>query len=228
MQRECFETDYRVLGPSVLRTIEVMLQGWKRYHDDESAYLRAKAVRWAEEIRQAYPLLPVAKRWGPNPEAAARLMAEIEAALGPPSLARRCLAVAAAPLAAAWTRFTLQYDCLQHPRLQRRAYRCSRWALRPGKIGSLRVDVEHALQHTVVKLEGTMDRASARRLAAGILSHLKMTDAHVHVVVAEGTHATPPPLQILEKWLTRQRHRISVATHSAPAIWRMLDLNKSC
>jgi len=100
LQRECFETDYRVLGPSVLRVVEVRLQGWKRYHHDRSAYLRAKAARWAEEIRQAYPVLQVAKRWGPNPEAAARLQAEIEASPGaawpgsrrwpPPGPASRC------------------------------------------------------------------------------------------------------------------------------------------
>ena len=166
----------------------------------------------------------MAKRWGPNPEAAARLQAEIEATLGPASLARRCLALVA-PLAAAWTRFTLKYDCFQHPRLQRRSYRCSHWPLRPGKIGSLRVDIERSLKPTVVKLEGAMDRASARRLAAGILSHLKATDAHVHLIVAEGTHATPRHLRILEKWVTRERHRVSVTIPSAPEIWNKIDLN---
>lgn len=223
LQRECFETDYRVLGPSVVRTVEVWLQGWKRYHDDDSAYLRAKAARWAAEIRQAYPVLRVAKRWGTNPGAAARLQAEIEATLGPASLARRCFAVLS-PLAAAWTRFTLQYDCFQHPRLQRRSYRCSRWTLRAGEIGSLRVAIERSLKPTVVKLEGAMDRASARRLAAGILTHLQTTDAHVHVVVAEGTHATRRHLRILEKRLTRQRHRVSVAIPSAPKIWIELKI----
>ena len=227
LQRECFDTDFRVLGPSILRLAEVWLQGWKRYHDADSAYLRAKAARWADDIWHAYPVFQVAKRWGPNPEAAARLLAEIKATLGPPSLAQRSLAFAA-PLAAAWTRFTMQYDRFQHPRLQRRAYRCSRWALRPGKIGSLRVEIERALRPTVVKLEGAMDRASARRLAAGILTHLQATDAHVHLVVAEGTHATRRHLRILEKWLARQRHRVSVAIPSAPAIWNQIDLNKSC
>ena len=226
LQRQCFETDYRVQGPSVLRAIEVWLQGWKRYHDDDSAYLRAKAARWAADIRRAYPLLRVARRWGANPGAAARLQAEIEAALGPPSLARRGLAVIA-PLAAAWTRFTMQFDCFQHPRLQRRAYRCSRWALQPGKIGSLRVDIERALKATVVKLAGAMNRTSARRLAAGILTHLQATDAHVHLVVAEGTHATQRCLRILEKRLTRQRHRVSVAIPSTPEIWNRIDFNKS-
>ena len=227
LQRECFDTDYRVLGPSAVRTVEVMLQGWERYHDDDSAYLRAKAARWADEIRQAHPLLEVAKRWGPDPEGTARLQAKIGATLGPASLARRCFALLA-PMAAAWTRFTMQCDFLQHPRLQPRTYRCSRWTLQSGKISSLRVEIERALKPTVVKLEGAMDRASARRLATGILTHLQATDAQVHMVVAEGTHTKRRYLRILENRLTHQRHRVSVTIPSVPAIWRMLDLNKSC
>ncbi|HUY15675.1 MAG TPA: hypothetical protein VMX16_18905 [Terriglobia bacterium] len=124
LQRECFETDFRILGPSVLRSVEVWLQGWKRYHDSESPYLRAKAARWAEEIGKAYPLFRVAKQQGPTPEAAARLQAEIAQLLGPPDLRQRCLS-ALAPVAAAWTRFTLRFDCFQHPRLHRREYHCS-------------------------------------------------------------------------------------------------------
>ena len=73
-----------------------------------------------------------------------------------------------------------------------------------------------------------MDRASSRCLAAGILTPLKATVAHVHMVVAEGTHTTRGYLRILEDRLTRQRHRVSVTIPSAPSVWRMLDFNKSC
>jgi len=218
LQRECFETDFRVLGPSILRSLDVWLQGWKRYHASGSAYLRAKAEGWAANIRQGFPLLGVAKRWGPNPEAAARLQSEIESALGPPSFGRKFLAVAA-PLAAAWTRFTLKHDRFQHPKLCRREYRTSRWALRSGELGSLRVEIERALKPTLVKLEGAMDRASARGLATGILNYLHTTDAQIQLVVAEGTQATRRQLRILGKMLARQRHRISVAIPSDPGIW---------
>ncbi|MBI1941233.1 MAG: cobalamin B12-binding domain-containing protein [Acidobacteria bacterium] len=221
LQRECFETDFRVLGPSVLRSLDVWLQGWKRYHASSSAYLRGKAERWAADIRQGYPLLGVAKRWGPNPVAAARLQSEIEAALGPAGIGRRFLALAA-PLAAAWTRFTLKYDRFQHPKLHRREYRTSHWALCSGELGSLRIEIERALKPTLVKLEGAMDRASARSLAAGILTHLQATDAQIHLVVAEGTQATRRQLRILGKMLARQRHRISVAIPSDPGIWAHL------
>ncbi len=221
LQRECFETDFRLLGPSVLRSVETWFEGWKRYHDSDSSYLRAKAERWAGEIRKAYPLFRVAKRHGPTPEAAVRLEAEIEAALGPPSLGRRCMSFLA-PLAAAWTRFTLRHDRFQHPKLRRLTLRSSRWALRPGDLGSLRVDIERALRSTTVKLEGALDQSSSRRLAAGILNVLDGNDAQVRVVVAEGTQATREHLRILGKMLARMRHRVSVAVPSAPETWAQL------
>lgn len=221
LQRECFETDFRVLGPSLLRSVETWLAGWKRYRDSDSPYLRGKAARWAWEIRRAYPLFSVAKRRGPTPEAAARLEAEVKAALGPPDLQQRCLSLLA-PLAAAWTGFTLRHDRFQHPKLRRVRFRTSPWALRPGTLGALRVDIERALRSTRVKLEGAFDPTSTRCLAKGILSYLHENDAQVRVVIAEGTQATRGNLRILGKMLARQRHRISVAIPSSPDTWAQL------
>jgi hypothetical protein len=202
--------------------VQVWLNGWKRYHNSDSPYLRAKAERWAEDIRMAYPLFGVAKQRGPNPVEAARLEAEIRELLGPPSLGRRVLS-ALAPVAAAWTHFTLQHDYFQHPSLRRRAYRLSPWALRTGVFGNLQVEIDRALNHTRVKLQGAMDRASAQQLAAGILKHIKGTDARVQVVVAEGTKVEPGHLQILGKMLAAHRHRISAAIPSAPETWARLS-----
>ncbi|MFB3921556.1 MAG: radical SAM protein [Terriglobia bacterium] len=221
LQRECFDTDFRTLGPSVLRSVEVWLNGWKRYHDSDSPYLRAKAARWAEEVRKAYPIFRVARQMGPTPEATARLQAEIESLLGPPRFGKRVLS-ALAPAAATWTRFTLKHDRFQHPSLHRRAYRLSPWALRSGAWGSLQVEIERAVNETLVKLEGALDRSTARRLAAGILKHLQGNDARVRVVVAEGTHVERDHLQILGKMLARQRHRISAAVPAAPETWTHL------
>jgi radical SAM superfamily enzyme YgiQ (UPF0313 family) len=218
LQRECFETDFRLLGPSILRSVEVWFQGWKRYRDSDSAYLRAKAQRWAEEVRRTFPVFRVAKWWGPTPEAAARLEAEIESSLGPPSLGERALSWVA-PLAGAWTQFTLRHNLFQHPKLQRRAYRTEHWSLRPGELGSLRVTLERALHGTKVRLEGALDRSAARRLSAGILAYLHGTDAKVQVVVAEGTRADLKPLRLLGKALVTQRHRISISVPSAPENW---------
>ncbi len=222
LQKECFETDFRTLGPSILRSVGTWLNGWKRYHDSDSPYLRAKAARWAEEVRKAYPLFRVAKQRGPAPAAAARLEAEIKQLLGAPSFGRRILS-AVAPVAAAWTSFTLQHDFFQHPPLRRRTYRCTPWALRSGATGQLQIEIERALNHTRVKLQGAMDGASARQLAEGILKHLKGNDARVRVVVAEGTQVEPSHLQVLGKMLAQQRHRISAAIPSAPETWAHLS-----
>jgi len=221
LQTECYDTDFRLLGPSILRSVDVWFQGWKQYHNSESAYLRAKAERWAEDIRRAYPLFRVAKEAGPTPQLAARLEAEIGELLGPPSIGERTLSLIA-PLAAAWTRFTLHHDYFQHPKLQRRAYRTAPWSLRPGELGTLRINIERALRGTLVKLEGAMDHSSAQRLAAGILSYLHGNDAQVRVVVAEGTRAKPEDLRLLGEALSAQRHRISISVPSAPEIWACL------
>ncbi len=221
LQSECFDTDFRLNGPSILRSVEVWFQGWKRYRNSDSPYLRAKAERWAEEVRYAYPLFRVARQSGPTPEAAAALEAEIRAALGPPNMGERTRSLLA-PLAAAWTGFTLRHNLFQHPKLVRRAYRTAPWALRPGQLGELRVSMERALHSTLVKIEGALDRSSAKRLAAGILGHLHGNDAHVKVVVAEGTHAEPKDLRLLAQELAPFRHRISIAVPSAPESWTYL------
>jgi radical SAM superfamily enzyme YgiQ (UPF0313 family) len=221
LQRECFETDFRTLGPSLLRSVETWLAGWKRYHNSESAYLRAKAAFWAEEIRRSYPLFKVAIRSGPTPEAVAQLAAEVKEALGPPNFKQKSISMLA-PMAAAWTGFTLRYDRFQHPKLRRVTFRSSPWALRSGNLGSLRVDLERALRSTRVKLEGAFDPKSTRRVAQGILSYLRDNDAQVRVVIAEGTEATREQLRILGKTLARQRHRISVTIPSAPSSWAQL------
>jgi len=222
LQGECFDTDFRVNGPSIVRSVEVWFQGWKRYHNSDSPYLRAKAQRWAEEIHFAWPVFRVAKGFGPTPEAAARLEAEIRAALGPPPMSARVRSWLA-PAAAAWTGFTLRHNLFQHPKLVRHAYRTTPWALRSGELGSLRISMERALHSTLVKIEGALDGASARRLAAGIRAHLRGNDADIKVVVAEGTHAKLRDLQLLAQELAPLRHRISISVPSTPETWTYLE-----
>jgi len=214
LQRESFDTDFRVNGPSILRSVEVWFQGWKRYNNSDSPYLRAKAERWREEIHFAWPLFRVAKRSGPKPEAAARLEAEIQAAIGPPSLGPRVRSWLA-PVAAAWTGFTLRHNLFQHPKLVRNTYRTTPAALHSGELGSLRVHLERALHSTRVTIEGVLDHASAKRLAAGIRAHLHNNDADVKVVVTEGT-ARPQDLRFLAQELESLRHRVSISVSSGP------------
>ena len=140
----------------------------------------------------------------------------------PPPLRQRMLSYLA-PAAAAWTGFTLRHDLLQHPKLLRRAYRTTPWVLRTGELGELRVSMERALHSTLVKIDGALDRASARRLATGIRAHLHLNDAHLKVVIAEGTQARPPDLRFLARELASLRHRISLSLPSTPETWGYLE-----
>lgn len=221
LQRECFERDYRELGPSVVRAIEVWFAGWKRYQGSDSPYLRAKAGRWADDIRQAWPLLRLARKHAPAREAIATLEAEILERLGPPSLGRRAIALAG-PALAAWTRFTLAQDRFQHPSVRRNAYRCHPASLRAGELGRLRVRIDRAVRGMVVSLEGQLDSRSAKRLARGIATHLSGTQAPMEIVVAEGTGIGRVQLEILARRLRTVRHRISVVPPESPSPWDLL------
>ncbi len=221
LQEECFATDFQVLGPSVVRSVATWFEGWKRHHGSPNPYLKAKADRWAEEIRRALPVLAAARHYGPAPTAAAALRREIEAALGPPSLLQRCLTWMI-PLAAKWTKFTLGRDRFQHPPLTRREYRMDASALPWKDVGRLRIHWERAVRSTIVRLEGALDTSSARRLAAALCATLQRTDAQVDMVVAQGTEACARSLRLLGRGLARHRKRVSVALPAEPGPWPIL------
>lgn len=212
LQRECFATDYATLGPSVVRTIAVWFAGWKRHHASDSPYLRAKAASWAEDIQRAWPVLRAARWFGPTPDVVRALEAEIRAALGPPSLRARALALAT-PLLAAWTRLTLRCDRLQHPKVRRRDYRRAKWALRAGRLHQLQVEIEHAIHGMSVSLQGVLDSAAVRRLAAGIRAHLAGTHGRLELVMAQGTVVSERHLRALSLRLGHFRRRVSI-------VWR--------
>ena len=78
--------------------------------------------------------------------------------------------------------------------------------------------MERALHSTQVKIEGALDSASAKLLAAGIRAHLYNNDADVKVVVAEGTHAEPRDLRLLARELAALSHRVSISFSSGPEV----------
>ena len=209
LQQECFATDYATLGPSVVRAVEVWFAGWKRHHASDSAYLRRKAESWAKEVRQAWPLLRAARRFGPTADAVRRLEAEIRAALGPPGWRARCLALVT-PLAVAWTKFTLRHDRFQHPKEKRRDYRRAKWALRSGQLRQLQIEIEHAMQGMIVSLRGALDSATVRRLAAGIKAHLASTQGRLEIVMAQGTRISARHLRSLTRRLRQFNPRVSI------------------
>jgi hypothetical protein len=126
-QRRCFVEDFRRLGPSIYRVIETWLLGYRKLRESPSAFLRAKAGRFADDLRKAYPVFLAGKRLGPTRQIRRRiaaLEARVHEALGTPSSLERLQSVAALGLAA-WTGLALRLGLFQHPPLVRHEFRMS-------------------------------------------------------------------------------------------------------
>lgn len=125
IQRWAFEQDYQKLGPSVFRTIEVWLNGYRCWKNSDLPILRKKAGLYKDNLLLSYPLFLSGRLFGPNRKIRKwirDLEKEVFAELGAPSLKDRVLGVASLGLAA-WTKLKMELDIFQHPRLKPVYYR---------------------------------------------------------------------------------------------------------
>jgi haloalkane dehalogenase len=123
-QERCFVEEFARLGPSIYRCLEVWLDGYFILRDAPSAFLRAKAARFARDLRRAYPAFLAGRLLAPpasRPFIAA-LEARVHAALGTPTWGERAASMTAVGMALG-VRAALKIDRLQHPRLIRRVWR---------------------------------------------------------------------------------------------------------
>lgn len=224
LQRWCFEQDFKRLGPSVFRTVETWFLGYQKLKGSPHPYLRAKAERYAREIRKAYPLFGVGVLFGPSLSVRAwirRLEKDIHNACGAPTWKERLLSMLAFP-AAAWTALCLRWDFFQHPRLQRHAYRMSRKSLIPIHLRSypwaarveafLKVRIR-ALPHpdwTRVHLSGTLTAFSTAQLSRRIRHFLKSQERRVVLNFQHFDHVDGAGLRVLQQRLGRYAQRIRI------------------
>jgi len=125
MQEWCYDQDFQRLGPTIYRVLEGYLLGYQKLKHATNPNLLAKAAFYASELRKSYPVFLPGRLFGPNAAVRnwiATLEKRIHAEFGPASLVERLVSYVAV-CAAIWTWFTLRIDFLQHPRLQRTAYR---------------------------------------------------------------------------------------------------------
>lgn len=220
-QARCFREDFNRLGPSIYRSLETWLLGYLRLKDSSSLFLRKKAVRFASEIRQAYPAFLAGRLFGPTlgvRRGIADLEARIHRALGPPTWAERFQSIAAVGFAA-WTGFTLRLGLFQHPRLIRHTFRMpeeSRPArawhhLKRGTPAAHQVDVELRPESTVwVRVKGTLAAAGAEKLVADLRQALRRTEDRLILDFHRLLHADPRAAEHLAEGLRAYRDRIRV------------------
>ncbi|MDF1562302.1 MAG: cobalamin-dependent protein [Deltaproteobacteria bacterium] len=131
-QRHCYREDFRRLGPSIVRSVETYLNGYRALKNAKTPLLRAKARRFAEGARHAYPVLLSARLLAPTRagrQRAGRLARALRDELGAGGWKDRALSGALLG-AAAWTGLTLKAGLFQHPRLIRHEHP-GRWRSRP-------------------------------------------------------------------------------------------------
>ncbi|MBI4230068.1 MAG: cobalamin B12-binding domain-containing protein [Planctomycetes bacterium] len=218
-QARCFREDFRRLGPSIYRSIDTWLLGYLKLKGSPNAFLRAKAARFASEIRQAYPVFRAGVLFGPTRRVRlriARLQERVHAALGRPTWTERTRALAATCLAA-WTGLTLKLGLFQHPRLIRHTFRIP--GARAGRVwnrlrilsGEHTVEVERRPLSTVwVRVAGTLDTGGASRLIESMRRALRRKRERVVLDLARLVLLEEEVAQRISEGLATYRERVRI------------------
>jgi len=178
IQRWCFAEDYRRLGPSIFRVLETRLLGYQTLKNSPNPRLRAKAGRFAADLRAAYPVFLAGRLLGPN-AGVRRWIGDLErrlhVELGRPAGGERFKAALAVG-GALWTGLTLKLNLSQHPRLTRTPYRLpgKRWSAfdlwekfrheTSSPDLSIQVELQHSRKQVWMRLQGALSSADAERL----------------------------------------------------------------
>lgn len=197
LQRDCFREDFQRLGPSIYRTLETSVKGYRKLRASSNPMLQRKAERIAHDLRRAYPVFLAGRLFGPNSAVRRRIRGlerEIHAHIGRPSWRERLQSVAAAGLAL-WTAFTLELQLFQHPRLVKHVYRLPAEAPRPSRSWRklarlpLPVSVERRPERTIwVRLQGDLEAEDAGRLADSLRRALYSTRDRLVLDLKQLTH----------------------------------------
>ncbi len=125
IQRWCFDQDFQRLGPSIYRSLDTWLMGYKNWKKSSNALLLKKAELLGAQLRKSYPIFLAGRLFGPN-RSVRRWIRDLERSihseLGRPTSAQKLTAWAAVA-AAGWTAITLRLKIFQHPRMIRSTFR---------------------------------------------------------------------------------------------------------
>jgi hypothetical protein len=220
-QQDCFEQDFRRLGPSMYRAIETWLLGYLKLKNSPNAFLRKKAERFAFEIRRAYPVFLAGRLFGPTAEVRSwigELEQRAHVALGTPSWKER-FESAAAVLLYAWSWTALKLDIGQHPSLIRHTFRLPQesvparlWKRLHGEdLSGHKVHVELRPEATIwVRIEGRLANTGAERLATELKHALANRRERLVLDLHRLKVSEEEALQRLGKNLAQYRERIRV------------------
>jgi len=223
-QRRCYREEFQQLGPTIYRSIETWLKGYRTLSRSTNPALRQKAQRLAREVRKAYPVFLAGRLLGPNRVIRRRigsLQRDVHAAFGRPRLGQRLQGLMATGLAL-WTSVTLKLRLFQHPRLVRHAYRMPAAEPRPARIWRKLRRVEQVATVELrpagtiwLGLHGAIETADASHLAGRIRRALQRTRESVVLDLERLTQLEHDAANKLVAALRAHRDRIRVLMPSA-------------
>lgn len=176
-QRLCFKEDFKRLGPSIVRSLECVLNGFERWRHSEDPLLRAKATVFHDDFVNGIPVLPVAALLGPSSQArrsARQLLRRGIREVTVPWASTIVRSTLAFP-AALWTALSLKLQVFQHPWLRRTSYpgdtlqaMCGRFVSghTPGRLEICLESLKgHDLQTSLrmLSFKGTLDRSTLKQ-----------------------------------------------------------------
>ncbi len=225
-QTHCFAEDLRRLGPSIFRSVEIWLTGYKKLKDSTNPALRLKSQRFASEIRRAYPIFRAGRVLANGRdvrESIAKLERRVHDLFGAPTLSERAASWAALGLAM-WTGVTLKLGLFQHPRLSRHTFRMPDQSLparvwrrlHGGEEEGHRVSVELRSESTVwVSVAGTLSTEGADRLARDLVNGLRRRKDRLVLDLERIVKTEGAALERLAEDLRAYRSRIRIIVPEA-------------
>ncbi len=194
MQKYCYQTDFKKLGPSIYRVADTMINGYLKHKDSSNPMLKAKAERFAAELKKTYPVFLPGELFSPNIKTRMKVMRirrRLCETFGQPSLSDRFMSLAAVA-AALWTSFKLRFNLFQHPSLTRKtwnfpaqpwSYEWFKERLDSYQFDSLKIRLNEYKERKLVyiKFEGALYREKADKLAEDIKNYLEKNKAKLRL-----------------------------------------------
>jgi hypothetical protein len=125
LQKRLYREDFERLGPSIVRALEVWLEGYRNLRGSDRPLLKARARAKLETVRAALPALVPAMLFGPGRSRrreARALFREIQREIGALAV-KEWLLCAGAPALAIWTGIANRLGLFQQPALLRVEHR---------------------------------------------------------------------------------------------------------
>ncbi len=122
--RQLYRGEYHHLGPTIFRTVEIALRGYRNLKDAAAPRLRVRAEMMREFLRNAQAAREAGVRFAPNPLVRARvehLFEDLEAELGPAPAWQQLQSYAVLPFGL-WTKLRFSLDLFTQTPPRRHEY----------------------------------------------------------------------------------------------------------